>query len=394
MLIDDMRPDYDGTMVEFKPKWLAQSPSAPPGSIRCRNCARRAERAQKNLAKAEDETTSAPSFCPLSFFKACLSSNARDVKIAAGKILREQGFIKETTTDDDSSVKPQLSTENKDLIKWLTIAFMDNRFSQEILHRLEADQRLLDRHGGILNVFSPADSSNRIRIPGFTSKETAEEMCKAMTIRDCTLFVRISHNPNDRSRKRFSARLGDLDVKSPDKGQYWHDTEKALNDDRWYQGRIVKGLRAEGSIHSEPRLREGIIRDRIVCKLSDIFGAVDHFSTISEPIVAILLAGFRGHVNQISSLGNGYIWDEVLPQSNEKSITDTLKLLRLHSEVLDCHLNPEWLSLMERFKIGSFRDADGVVTMEASHNSMDFAMRDSMEELLEDVVEEKLDYSY
>ena len=38
----------DDLVIEFKPKWLAQSPNAPPMALRCRNCAREAYRAIKS----------------------------------------------------------------------------------------------------------------------------------------------------------------------------------------------------------------------------------------------------------------------------------------------------------------------------------------------------------
>ncbi|KAL8669903.1 MAG: hypothetical protein Q9224_007708, partial [Gallowayella concinna] len=44
ILITDMRSDTTHASIEFKPKWLAQSPTAPAGSKRCRTCALRAMR--------------------------------------------------------------------------------------------------------------------------------------------------------------------------------------------------------------------------------------------------------------------------------------------------------------------------------------------------------------
>ena len=45
MLIADMSPRTDQEkLVEFKPKWLLQSPSAPPRSSKCRTCALKAMR--------------------------------------------------------------------------------------------------------------------------------------------------------------------------------------------------------------------------------------------------------------------------------------------------------------------------------------------------------------
>ncbi|PQE16482.1 inositol-pentakisphosphate 2-kinase protein [Rutstroemia sp. NJR-2017a BBW] len=63
LLITDMTPDptLSQTLIEFKPKWLTQSPNAPPHSRRCRTCALNA----RKKAKAKQAANSAPDFCPL-----------------------------------------------------------------------------------------------------------------------------------------------------------------------------------------------------------------------------------------------------------------------------------------------------------------------------------------
>ena len=63
-LIMDMSSKFGGasTCLEFKPKWLVQSPSAPNGSRRCRTCALRA---MKHENKADPPEKSKAGFCPL-----------------------------------------------------------------------------------------------------------------------------------------------------------------------------------------------------------------------------------------------------------------------------------------------------------------------------------------
>ncbi len=54
MLVQDMGPSPRHPLaVEFKPKWLAQSPLAPPGAARCRSCAREAMRNARTMREAE-----------------------------------------------------------------------------------------------------------------------------------------------------------------------------------------------------------------------------------------------------------------------------------------------------------------------------------------------------
>jgi inositol-pentakisphosphate 2-kinase len=54
----------------------------------------------------------------------------------------------------------------------------------------------------------------------------------AMTLRDCTVFLRL---PNDLNQA-IEARIGDLDLKSPAKKDYWRVTEEKLTSEGWYEG--------------------------------------------------------------------------------------------------------------------------------------------------------------
>jgi inositol-pentakisphosphate 2-kinase len=59
-----------------------------------------------------------------------------------------------------------------------------------------------------------------------------ERLLAAMTLRDCTVFVKsTSADPGE-----WEARIGDLDLKSKDKIGYWRAIEKQLIDEGWYQG--------------------------------------------------------------------------------------------------------------------------------------------------------------
>lgn len=77
LLVTDMTAfgDPNMEMAEFKPKWLLQSPSAPPGAKRCRTCALRdmKNHAARNSCKSEDL-----SFCPLNL----VSDKFEDVRRA------------------------------------------------------------------------------------------------------------------------------------------------------------------------------------------------------------------------------------------------------------------------------------------------------------------------
>ncbi len=61
-----------------------------------------------------------------------------------------------------------------------------------------------------------------------------ENILVAMTLRDCSVFVRFPANPLEDSN--IEARIGDLDVKSAAKADYWSSTERALIEEGWYTG--------------------------------------------------------------------------------------------------------------------------------------------------------------
>ena len=83
--------------------------------------------------------------------------------------------------------------------------------AQGLLGTLKTFQKQLDPHG----------------VLGVKGVEPIYSLCRAMTLRDCTLYVR-------RSRGEIEARLGDLDLKQPGKLMGWRETEKNLIDEGWY----------------------------------------------------------------------------------------------------------------------------------------------------------------
>jgi len=59
-----------------------------------------------------------------------------------------------------------------------------------------------------------------------------EKFLAAMTLSDCTIFVKC--NSDDPSK--WEARIGDLDLKSKDKVQSWRGIERMLIEEGWYEG--------------------------------------------------------------------------------------------------------------------------------------------------------------
>lgn len=175
MLITDMTPRTGEQLLQIKPKWLLQSPSAPRNSRRCRTCALRAQRKAQKKATMTDEMGG----CPLLL----VGSGAASRRKAASRI-----------TDD-----PRLAF------------FLADEIQADVLGILKDQQGKLDPQGA-LNV---------------REVSAMFDLCKAMTLRDCTLFIK-------RSRTTIEGRLGDLDFKPPEKLPVWKRVESSLIEEGWY----------------------------------------------------------------------------------------------------------------------------------------------------------------
>ncbi|KAH9224189.1 inositol-pentakisphosphate 2-kinase [Leptodontidium sp. 2 PMI_412] len=200
LLVTDMSgPD----VLQFKPKWLAQSPSAPEGARRCRQCAlvaRKAAVGRSRGAKGEGKDGKGGEgggFCPLDL----LSENGDDVKRVADAILG-----------------PSASSEIVSrFARWIS--------ETDLLRRLRDVQVRMDRRGVLTAKADDEDDNRDLRV--------------AMTVRDCSVFVRLPGSGlggGGDVEGEVEARIGDLDVKSPDKLAYWQEIERALVEEGWYAG--------------------------------------------------------------------------------------------------------------------------------------------------------------
>jgi len=175
--------------VEFKPKWLVQSPTAPLDSIRCRTCAL----AAMTKATVASKSSLKSPVCPLDL----ISDNELDV-IRAAELL--------------FSNKPTKVSPTR-LVRWLR--------KTPLFHDLRKIQYDLDKTG-VLN--EENNKTINIRV--------------AMTLRDCTAFVRFPEDENEDDHM-VEARLGDLDLKGEGKELHWRSLELKLINEGWYQGKEV-----------------------------------------------------------------------------------------------------------------------------------------------------------
>ena len=151
-MITDMSPQKNEDVIsfEFKPKWLVQSPSAPIGAKRCRTCALRAMRSAQQQASSVVRSTDSSQydFCPLGL----VSKNEETIETTLRSLVRGYWDLEPETLDR--------------VIKFL--------YRHPIIQKLKDLQARLDPKGI------------------FATNIISSDYLTAMTLRDCTLFVKVS----------------------------------------------------------------------------------------------------------------------------------------------------------------------------------------------------------
>ncbi|RCI16274.1 hypothetical protein L249_2178 [Ophiocordyceps polyrhachis-furcata BCC 54312] len=189
-LVQDMRPaDPDECLlIEFKPKWLCQSPSAPPAAVRCRQCAMELRNLIKNPERDLPETKP----CPLTLANPDAPSQAR----CPFRIAPQLAGI-----DVDDNFRRALET----------VA------NHPALRQLKTQQQRHDRLGPL-------------------ASEPSSAFLVAMTLRDCTCFVQIPRH----QQEPLLLRLGDFDWKDPQvKFKGWRKAEQDLIDGAFYTADLI-----------------------------------------------------------------------------------------------------------------------------------------------------------
>ncbi|WEW61751.1 Inositol-pentakisphosphate 2-kinase [Emydomyces testavorans] len=185
LLITDMSPSPESgaNLWEFKPKWLLQSPSAPPNAKRCRTCALRE---MKNDRARQEGEKIRRGFCPLDLVSDDFEDVLRAVKLMKG---------------------PE--------------------------HGRTRVARFLHRNPTLFKLQECQRQMSAVGLPGLQADY--RDRAVSMTLRDCTMFVKV---PRDETEMP-EIRLGDLDFKSGTGGklEYWRDVETRLIEEGWYDGR-------------------------------------------------------------------------------------------------------------------------------------------------------------
>lgn len=196
LLLPDMSPTPGMSLtLELKPKWLAPSPNAPKSSYRCRTCALHAKRL------ANTDLDPPPYLCPLQL-------------VAGNKDLITRLVKNKISQHADGHTPLVMETVTDRAVDYLTAGP-----GHDLLLHLRRLQTQLDPKGVL---WEPEredidQCTHRLRL--------------AMTLRDCSLFLRI---PYVCHKAPIEAKLVDLDFKSGDKVEDWYKKEVHLRNGGWY----------------------------------------------------------------------------------------------------------------------------------------------------------------
>ncbi|KAK3391938.1 inositol-pentakisphosphate 2-kinase [Sordaria brevicollis] len=246
MLVEDMRKKSPtNLLLEFKPKWLTPSPTVPPTATRCRNCAREAYRLHKKLRSTSSSTSSSSSsspsssdqnsdapaaaaltnnsiFCPLEYLAAQSSPSSlarviESMNLSATSVSDEE--TQPATKENPIGAEPAVSLDGDGMSKVdeiYRVALVQWLQSNTLLPKLRNAQERLDP--------APEGTSDK------------EELALAMTLRDCTCFVRISEDA-ETGNVKVEAKLADLDKKNWEaKLEYWKGMDDVLKEGGYYEG--------------------------------------------------------------------------------------------------------------------------------------------------------------
>ncbi|KAF8420505.1 inositol-pentakisphosphate 2-kinase-domain-containing protein [Tirmania nivea] len=256
-LVEDMTPAAPGVdaesgryrrevLVEFKPKWLLPSPSAPVGARRCRTCALRILREYKKHGTivVGNGSGNPGHWCPFDL----ASGDLHRIRLAVRGMLSQKGAML-TGWKEANGGKGEINGYERMILEDKVVGYFYGPKGKKLLGLLKEYQRDWDQHGpaaifgekGDKNT-EPLDSEDgHDREWGDEWSENVKKYLMVMTIRDLTLFLKVdlSVPPTrdlDASDESVQVRIGDLDIKSPRNGKakYWIDVERKLCEGGWY----------------------------------------------------------------------------------------------------------------------------------------------------------------
>lgn len=227
------------TTIQFKPKWLVQSPNAPAGARRCRTCALSAA----SLSASPSTSTSTTGKNSNGSKKGRSGSIHYKIKPCPMVLVADPPKTAADEADLDaalwdyvyqhlsSAVSSQSSSPNSSSPLTNTVSILKNKSAiirwlrkTNLFRRIAAIQAEYDPHGALAVGLSD-------RADDVTSLDRLQT---AMTLRDCTCFLRVTVS-DGAAGVSISAKLGDLDRKDGcRKLARWQAQERALLDGGFY----------------------------------------------------------------------------------------------------------------------------------------------------------------
>ncbi|KIW93221.1 uncharacterized protein Z519_05826 [Cladophialophora bantiana CBS 173.52] len=176
-------------LVEFKPKWLVQSPSAPADARNCRTCALNTMRREAGAHQGRGDS----GFCPLN-------------------LLVPDGVVLERALKNIWPIKDGINQ-------------FVSAFREKVQPALRHLQTLQEEHGAVgLDDFLHPDG---------------KDFGVAMALRDCSVFLALRRriDSDDGGVEIIDVKLADLDLKTSEAGkvQKWAAMEQELLTGGWYQ---------------------------------------------------------------------------------------------------------------------------------------------------------------
>jgi inositol-pentakisphosphate 2-kinase len=226
ILIQDLSPkSHTEHFLEFKPKWLVSSRSAPANSTRCRTCALREMRRVDGTPPGRGDSQ----FCPLD-----LLSNKTYILRPALYKLWTIDKLEDQKPDIDLGVGqdcvPAPATNDVDSLASLGQrrgAMFEKEFRckvQPLLGKLRGLQEM-HCHAGMRDFDSGSD----------------RELSLAMALRDCSVFLKVE--ATQQKIEILDVKLADLDLKltSCSNREKWMEIERRLIEEGWYEGKVAPG---------------------------------------------------------------------------------------------------------------------------------------------------------
>lgn len=197
-LVEDMTPTASNevgisrreVLIEFKPKWLLPSPTAPQGARRCRTCALKALKDSENGVAIIGNGSPNPGYwCPFDL----ASGEPQRVRRAVKSILMQKGALK-------TGWKGEISEDERVILENKIVGYFIGPKGTKLLGLLKQYQSdwgscsLIDLFGknGDINTEPLVSGEKNSGVWGDEWTEGVKKYLMAMTIRDISLFLKVS----------------------------------------------------------------------------------------------------------------------------------------------------------------------------------------------------------